>query len=189
MAGCEPERFIGHPDRTHIKFPADAQQHPEKGRMQVKVFVDVDMIQGQTGAGKRGELRADLRLQLPPDSRHRKVPQTAAPHPPVHASGRIGEFRNQPRFEHRITIRQHHMQTHPKIGQGARAADSIRGGRRPDHQARGRQYAGSIRLFDRVIDGVMQAEVVGGDDEEFFRPRRDQTLTTGSTEPSRFTRK
>ena len=59
----------------------------------------------------------------------------------------------------------HQVQADPQRGIGTRAPDGVGGGRRGDHQAGGLQDAVAMGPLDPLVDGLGQAEIVGGEGE------------------------
>ena len=61
-------------------------------------------------------------------------------------------------------VRKHDVQAHAKVGQRTRPPDRITGGGSANHQTGGSQYARAGRLLDGLVDGIVQTEIIGGDD-------------------------
>jgi hypothetical protein len=57
------------------------------------------------------------------------------------------------------------MQADAELGQPAGARHCIGGSRAADHQARGRQNAVKMGLFDGLVDGRVEPEIVGADNQ------------------------
>ena len=134
--------------------------------MKMHVLVGIDMVEPQTGRAKRLELRADLRrqagvefaaerktepLRAPYSDRIRRPPRTR---PRTSAPGRTGRPSTSTRCRPTRRLRQPARPRH-RVGR-RRAAD---------HQARGRQNAVPMRLFDGLVDGRVEPEIVGADDQ------------------------
>jgi hypothetical protein len=75
------------------------------------------------------------------------------------------------------------VQPHAQLGNRPGPRHGVRGRGSSDHKARRREYTVPSRPGDRLVHGLVQAEIIGGDDQEL------QMRTTGKTEPSRFTRR
>jgi hypothetical protein len=133
--------------------------------MKMHVLVGVHMVKAQAGRMKRLELRTDLHRELTANLRQSKKPDAGADHiriktaVPAHQTGDFGARKP------RIPIDEHQMQADPQIRQAASARNGIGCGGGPDHQARGRQNAVPVRLLDGFVDGGVEPEIVGADDE------------------------
>ena len=129
------------------------------------VLVRVHVVERQTGCAERCELRSDLHRELPADAREDGKSKAGAGHVAVELAILAGEQRNLHPGKHGMPVGQVQVQTDPQVGQSMGAGDRI--GRRgaPDHQARGRQDAAAMRLFDGLVDRRVKAEIVGADDQ------------------------
>jgi len=164
--------------------------------MQMEMLVHVDVVQRKTGSRECRKLGANLSLKLSAHGRQRKIADAPCEHAPVHVSGAIGNSGDQRRRKHRLAVGEHDVQPHSKVGERARPANRIGGGGRSHHQAGCGEDTLATRLFDGVIDRTVQSEIVGGDDQKLPLGaggadgadwNRDQSRSTGRTEPSRFT--
>ncbi|MBB4514063.1 hypothetical protein GGD68_002828 [Paraburkholderia fungorum] len=70
-----------------------------------------------------------------------------------------------------VTVSQHQMQANPQPRERASTRHRIVRGRRTDHQARSRQHTMPVRLLDRQIHPLMQAEIVGCDNQPAWLSR------------------
>jgi hypothetical protein len=161
----KPGRFIGHADGAHAELLGDPDQTPKYGRVQVKVFVSIDVIQSETSARKRIELCANFRLQLAAQRTAHEISDSARKQVPVHVTVGIHEARNLCRRQRCPAIRQDQVQADAEIRQPVCAPDGIGGCRCADHQARCRQDTAAARLLDGIIDSFVQAEVIGRHDQ------------------------
>ena len=66
-----------------------------------------------------------------------------------------------------MPIDEHQMQADPQIWQPTGARHGVSRGGGADHQARGRQNAAPVRLLDSFVDGGIEPEIVGADDQAF----------------------
>jgi hypothetical protein len=164
-------------NRPQSVIAADFDDEAGDGRVQMHVLVRVDVVEGEAGGAEGLELGADLLGELAPNSGREEIPKTGteriipktavASHQAAQPIGR----------RNRAAADQYEMQPDPKPWQPARSLNRIGDGWRPDHQARGRQDAVAMRLFDGLVDRYVQAEIVGAEDEALReRPRPPRQL-------------
>jgi len=133
--------------------------------MKMHVLVGVHMVEKQAGRVKRLELRADLHRELTAHPRQSKKPNAGAAHirietaVPAHQTGDFGARKR------RKPINEHQMQANPQVRQATGARDGVSRGGRADHKARGRQNAALVRFLDSFVDGGVEPEIVGADDQ------------------------
>jgi hypothetical protein len=114
---------------------------------------------------KRLELRTDLHHELTANLRESKKPDAGAAHirietaVPAHQTGDFGARKG------RKPIDEHQMQADPQVRQAPGARNGVSRGGGPDHQARGRQNAVPLGLLDSFVDGGVEPEIVGADDQ------------------------
>src|SRR5260370_25857487 len=108
----EPKRLIGHPHSRNTVLAADSQQHLQQGWMQMEMLVHIDVIESQARSRERRKLCADLRFQLSAHRGKREETYTIDEHPAVHASGSVGESRDEIGRQHGAAVRKDEMQTH-----------------------------------------------------------------------------
>jgi hypothetical protein len=68
-------------------------------------------------------------------------------------------------FAHRVAIDEDDVKPDPQIWQAARPFHRIGRGRSADHEACRAQHAALVRFFDGGVDMLVEAEIVGRDDE------------------------
>jgi hypothetical protein len=133
--------------------------------MKMDVLVSVHMVEPQAGRMKGLELRADLHRELTTNSRQSKKPNTGAAHirieaaVPAHQPGDLGGRKG------RMPIDENQMEADPQVRQATGTSSRIGDGRGADHQARGRQNAVPVGLFDSFVDGGVEPEIVGTNDQ------------------------
>jgi hypothetical protein len=114
---------------------------------------------------KRLELRADLHRELTANPGQSKKPNAGAAHirietaVPAHQTGDFGTR------ERRMPVDDHQMQADPQVRQATGTGYRVGDGGGADHQARGRQNAVPVGLRDSFVDGGVQPEIVGADDQ------------------------
>jgi len=64
-----------------------------------------------------------------------------------------------------MPIDEHHMQADPQVRQATGTGYRVSRGGRADHQARSRQNAVLVGLLDSFVDGGVEPEIVGADDQ------------------------
>ena len=67
-----------------------------------------------------------------------------------------------------------------RFDQQGRPLDRVSGGGRHNHQAGRRQDAVNMTPFHRLVDGNVQAKVIGGDDQSFHAAPFDLAITVPS---------
>ncbi len=163
-----PRRTRHRLDRRTHGADADAPTDPDDlgrdRRVQVKMLVGVDVVEGQAGGRKGRELCFDLGGKLPPYVRSQEG-EAGADHivakPPV-VVDQVGQLLGR---QHRPAIDQHEMKPDPQARQSLGALDRVGHGRARDHQAGRTQYTVAVRLLDRLVDCTIGAEIVGGNDQ------------------------
>ena len=120
---------------------------------------------GRAGRAKRLELRADLARELTPNSRQKEKPKAGARHVSVEPAVAPHEAADFGARQSRRAVDQDQMQADPQVRQPARARHGVGRRRGRDHQAGGRQNAVPVRLLDGLVDGGVEAEIVGADDQ------------------------
>ena len=129
------------------------------------VLVGVHMIEPETSSAKCLELRPDLCCQLVSNSRQKKEPDGGTRHLPIKLAVPAHETGNLAFWQHRTPVDQNQMQADPEIGQPMGTRHSIGRGGAANHQARGRQNAVPMGLFDGLIDSGVEPEIVCADDQ------------------------
>jgi hypothetical protein len=133
--------------------------------MKVHVLVSVDVVERQTACSERRELRLDLVRELPANAGKHQKSDAGAGHVPVELAVFGDELWDLERRQNGMTFDQVQMEPDPKLRQPARAGHCI--GRRlaTDHQARGRQNPMPMRLFNGLVNGWVETEIVGANDQ------------------------
>ena len=129
------------------------------------MLVGVDVVERQAGSPKGLELRADLARQLIPHFRQKEEPDAGADQVAVEFAIAADQRRDLSGGQYRAAIDQHEMQSDSQPRQQPGTRHRIRRCRRTDHQARGRQDPVPMRLLDSLIDGRVEPEIVGADDQ------------------------
>jgi len=132
--------------------------------MQMKVFVDVDMIEHESRVQEHMELRSDLRLKLPPDAPQRKQAYAFEKHFLVHAAIDVCDPGHKLLRQHCATIDQHEMQPDTQTRQPLCADHGVCKSRRADHQACRGQYTCDACPFDSLVDRFVAPKIIGGND-------------------------
>src|SRR5262249_31748342 len=73
----QPERIGGEPEMGDAPVAGAPHQNSKNHRMQMKVEMSVDMVEGQAGRAEPLKLRLDFALELPPQWRPKKVTKAA----------------------------------------------------------------------------------------------------------------
>jgi len=160
-------RLRGDAHGSHTVVAADLDDQGGDCRVQLHVLVGIHMIERQTSRPERVELSPDLFPELLAHLRQKEKPDTSAPQVPIELVGPAEEAAHLRRRQHRTPVDQHQMQADMQFGQSPRARNRIGGGGGAYHQARGRQDPVAMRLFDGLIDGRVEPEIVGADDQPF----------------------
>src|ERR1700692_1655247 len=118
----------------------------------MQMFMGVNVVQRQAGRLKGGELRFNLRRELPAHSRpeekgdagsHHVVPE----HPPP-----VDKIWHLLRRQHWLSLDQDKMESDAQTWQALSSSDRIGRGGCADHQARRCQYPVPTRLLDCIVD-------------------------------------
>ena len=152
-------------DCAKAEFPADIDQHPPDGGVQMHVLVGIGMIQRQAGVGESLELRTNFRRQLPADTGTKII---VDPQPQLirrELTVRIDQIGDRGMRQNGWPLDRHEMQPDLQSGQVARPTDGIGGGGRGDHQARLSQHAVAMRPFHRLVHRFGQPEIVRRKDD------------------------
>ncbi len=179
-AAQRPDRFRWHPHRLDAEVAADLDDQSGDRRVEVHVLVRVDMVEREAGRAKGRELRANFGRQLAADLRQKEKTHASAHHIAVELAAAPHQTGNFGRRQQRAAVDQIQMQPDMQIGQAAGARHRVRRFRRADHQARGRQNAVPMRLFDRRVDRAVEPEIVGANDELL----QASSLALGRPEPA-----
>ena len=126
----------------------------------MKMLMRVHMVENQPGARERGKLRPNLRLQLSAQRRQCEIPHAIQPHPVAKAPLAVDEIRNLLPRQHREAIREHEMQPNPQLRQLPRPSHRVRGSRGAYHQARRCQDSRLAGKAHRLVDGLVNAEII-----------------------------
>jgi hypothetical protein len=122
------------------------------------------MVEHETGRAEGFELGADFTGELASDGGAQCHLQRGAAE--IAIEGAVGADEALPRLgRKRLPVDEHEMQPHGEARQPPRPGYGIGRGRRPDHQARRRQNAATMRFFDGCIDGGVETEIVRTDDQ------------------------
>ena len=156
--------------RLHAEVLADAQDQSEDARVDVEMLVRVDVIERQARGLEGAELGPDLALELRACARQQEVAHAVEEQPVAKAAVRVHQRRNVCRRQQRRAIGQHQVQPHAQPRQLARAPHRVRGGRGAHHEACRLQGTGAARVLDRLVHGLVQAEIIGGQNQKAFRP-------------------
>src|SRR5436309_9224444 len=144
------------------------------------MVVGVDMIQGKPGLHERLELRANLRLQLPPHAGPKEKVQTGTDKTARKLSPAVHEIGDLARGKDRASFDQHEMEPHLQRGEPPGPFHRICHRPGSDHQAGGGQDASAMRFFDRLVYRNGETEVVAGDD----KLSHDRPSSFGTRRPS-----
>ncbi len=150
--------------------------------MQMKMLVCVDVIEGQSGARKCQELRADLGFELLANGGARKISHPAEKHVLAHASVGVRDAGDLLRRQRRRSIRKDDVQADAKIRQTSGPPHRIGRRRSGYHQAGRGEDAAAACLLDGFVDGFVQAKIISGDDQ---MPLHQPSI--GWASPSRLT--
>ncbi len=133
--------------------------------MKVHVPVRVDVIERQARGAKGRELGADLAreliLHVAPEEKAETRANKARAKGAVRAN-EIGDFRGR---QHRRAVDEDKVQADMEVGQAPRARHRVGCRRRPDHETCRGENAVAAATFDRLVDGLVQSEIVSADDE------------------------
>jgi len=157
--------FEGHPHGRHAKIAPDFDYHPCDRRMHMHVLVGVHVVEKQAGRAKCLELRANLHRDLTTNLRQSKKPNAGAAHIRIETTVPAHQTRDFGARKRRKPINEHQMQANPQVRQATGARDGVSRGGRADHKARGRQNAAPVRFLDSFVDGGVEPEIVGADDQ------------------------
>jgi hypothetical protein len=133
--------------------------------MKMHMLVRVHMVELQTSCAKRLELRADLCRKFASNSRQKEEPNGGARHIRIEPAVPTDKTRNKASRQNGTPIDKNQMQADPQIRQPTRTRHGVGGGSAADHQARSRQNAVQVRLFDGLVDGTVEPEIVRADDQ------------------------
>ena len=148
--------------------------HRRDNRVQMKMPVDVDVIERQASREKGAKLRLDFRSHLRP---RRCVQRELESEPGEIRAQTPASVHQMPDFrgrQNRRGIGQCEMKADPQARQPPGSPDRVFGMSPRDHQARRRQDASRASDFDGFIHFASEAEIVGGDDQtiQVGSPRR-----------------
>jgi hypothetical protein len=128
------------------------------------VLVRVDVVERQTGRAKGFELGADFAGELLPDGGPQRDAKRSAAETAVEFA--VGAHETPARLgRERAPVDENEMQADGESRQTPRPGRGIGRGGRPDHQARRRQNAAAMGLFDGLVDGGVAAEIIRADDQ------------------------
>ena len=108
-AAQRANRLGGEADGTHPVGPANLDDQPRDGRMQMHVLVRVDMVERQAGRPERLELPADLGGEQAAHPRHQEIAQPGADLVVVEPPIRADQPTKLARRQHRAAIGEHDM--------------------------------------------------------------------------------
>jgi hypothetical protein len=129
------------------------------------MFVGIDVVERQAAGPKGLELRADLSSQLISDFRQKEEPDPGSDQIAVEFAIAADQRRDLSGGQYRAAIDQHEMQSDSEPRQQPGTRCRIRCCRRTDHQARGRQDPVPMRFLDSLVDGRVEPEIVGAEDQ------------------------
>ena len=133
--------------------------------VQLEVPVRIDVVERQAGRPEGGELRRNLARGLPPGGRAEEYARALLRRAGTEAAVGADEVCHHRRRERRCPLEQVDVQPNAQAGETARALHGVgRGGPR-NHQAGRRQDARAVRVLDRLVHFVREAEIVGGNDQ------------------------
>ena len=155
----------GHTNGHHAVVAADLDDQPADNRMEMHVLVGVDVIERQTGCAEYFELRPDLANELTTDAWEDGISKAGAGHVAIELAIIADELRDLHRGQHWMSLGQVQVQADTELGQSVGAGYRIGRSRASDHQARGRQDAIAVCLFDGLVDSRVDPEIVGADDQ------------------------
>jgi hypothetical protein len=134
-------------------------------RVEVHVFVGVDVVERQTGCAERFELRADLARKLAADVREDKKSDPGSGHVAVEFTLLADELRDLELGQNWMTVDQVQVEADTKFGHTTSAGHRIGCCRAPDHQTRGRQDPVAMSLFDGLVDRRVEPKIVSANDQ------------------------
>jgi len=159
------DRLERNPYRLHTVITPYFDDHPSNGRMHVHVLVSIYVIEPQPGRAKRFELRAYLDGELAANPRQKKEPHTGARHIPIEPALFADQIAHFVSRQDGNAINEVEVQPHREPRQAPRPHDGITHCRTADHQAGGRQNTVPVSLFDGLVDGGIEPEIVRTDDQ------------------------
>jgi hypothetical protein len=127
--------------------------------------VGVCVIEREARRTKGVELRADLSRELRARRRIEEKAKAGADEIVSALAVRANERRNGRWRQHGSAACQHEMKADMQSRQPAGTRDRVGGGRPADHEARAGEDAVAAPLLDGFVDGRIEAEIVGADDE------------------------
>lgn len=155
----------GQTHRPHAEFSSDRDDQGGDGWMNMHVLMGIDMIEVESRRFERRELRADFGGELPSRPRIEEEADPSPHHVAVKQAGVIHEIRNCLRRQDRSPLDQNDVKANGKARQRAGSCDGVTSRRRTHHEAGAGENAVSAGPFDGRVDGFIQSEIVGADDE------------------------
>ena len=153
--------------------------------MQMKMPVDVDVIERQAGRAKGAELRLDFRPHLRPRRCAHREFQSEPGKVRAQTPSPVHQMRDLPGRQDRRRVGQREMKADPQARQPSRPARPRL--RHEPPRPSGSPPRGCPRAsdFDRLVHLARKAEIVGGDDETIqvgspLRSRRNDMNSTPS---------
>jgi len=159
------DRLRRDPYCLHTVVAADLDDQPADNRMEMHVLVGVHVIERQIGCAESFELRPDLANELTADAWEDGKSKAGASHVAIELAIIADELRDLHLGQHWMSLGQVQVQADTKLGQSVGAGYRIGRSRASDHQARGRQDAIAVCLFDGLVDRRVEPEIVGADDQ------------------------
>lgn len=104
-------RFVRPADCPQAECAANVDNQAQERRMQMKMFVSVDVVEPQSGGGKGFELGSNLSRELSPNPGKAKEPYTVEHHAVAEAPFGVDEIRDRSPRQHRLPVGQNEMQT------------------------------------------------------------------------------
>jgi hypothetical protein len=155
-----PDGLCRNAQRPHAELASNLDHQPGDRRMEVDVVVGVDVIERETGRGKSRELRPDLSLKGAANRRQKKEADAGEEEIVVERAVGTSERRDFGAGRERGAADENEMKAELEPRHPARPAHRIGGGRGADHEARSAENAVAMRDFDRLVDRLVETEIV-----------------------------
>ena len=129
--------------------------------MKVPMFVAINVVELQPGSNKSFELCRDFISDLPAHRRIDRYPDARPNHitaKPAEFVDKIGQARGR---QHRVSVGQNDVQSHPQGTHPPRSIDGVSGGRSPNHETGRCQDSVSVSRLNRRVDFGRKTKVVG----------------------------
>ncbi len=159
------ERLGRDAHRPGAVIARERDHEPADGRMKMHVAMHVDVVERQPGRAEGLELRGQLARELPPRAATEEKAESGTDKPATKGAVASHQGRYLWRRQERPAIDDDEVQADVKPRQASRPRDRIGGGGRAHHQARRGEDTVQMGALDRLVDGLVEPEIVGADDE------------------------